>query len=71
MNTTVRSVDRHLRDLGYELVRQRGSHMIYQHRVTGFNIVVPSSRGLQGGDLKLHKFKKLVNEAAEGARISE
>jgi len=68
MRTTVREADRELRRLGYKIVRQRGSHMIYQHPVTGFNVVVPSSRGLQGGELRIAKFMRLLNQAREGAQ---
>jgi len=68
MKTTVREAHRELVSLGYVMVRQRGSHMLYKHPVTGFNVIVPSTRGLQGGDLKLHKFLKLLNQAREGAQ---
>lgn len=64
----VRDADRNLRALGYVLIRQTGSHMVYQHPKTGANVVIPSSRGLQGGDIRHSTYQRLFKKAEAKAK---
>ena len=42
---TVKKLKNYARDLGWVQVRRKGSHMIYNHSVTGGMLVIPHRQG--------------------------
>jgi predicted RNA binding protein YcfA (HicA-like mRNA interferase family) len=56
---TAKDVVRFLRRKGFVERRQRGSHLVLQHPVTGYRTVVP----MHAGDLPTGLFRRMLQDA--------